>query len=113
MKEPWKKKGALPGNIQFNYPGHMDDFVETDFDNGGVDINSGIPNRAFYVTATEIGGNSWEKAGLILYRALDKLGPLSQFEDGAKATVAVANELFGGGSREHSSVLKGWSTVGV
>src|SRR5690606_15305154 len=28
-------------------PGHMDDFVETNRDNGGVHLNSGIPNKAF------------------------------------------------------------------
>ena len=37
-------------------PAHMDDFVETDQDNGGVHINSGIPNHAFYLAATAIGG---------------------------------------------------------
>src|SRR4030066_1456 len=29
-------------------PGHMKDYVKTTEDNGGVHINSGIPNRAFY-----------------------------------------------------------------
>ena len=32
-------------------------------DQGGVQLNSGIPNRAFYLTAVEVGGNSWEAAG--------------------------------------------------
>lgn len=41
------------------------DFIDTDLNDGGVHINSGIINRAFYITATEIGGNSWKKAGLI------------------------------------------------
>ena len=41
-------------------PAHMDDYVETIRDNGGVHINSGIPNRAFYLAATEIGGYAWE-----------------------------------------------------
>ncbi|HEY5730465.1 MAG TPA: M4 family metallopeptidase, partial [Anaerolineales bacterium] len=44
-------------------PGHMKDYVKTVSDNGGVHINSGIPNRAFYVTAMELGGYAWEKAG--------------------------------------------------
>ena len=29
-------------------------------DNGGVHINSGIPNHAFYLLATALGGRSWE-----------------------------------------------------
>ena len=32
-------------------PAHMDDYVETSDDNGGVHINSGIPNHAFYLAA--------------------------------------------------------------
>ena len=34
----------------------MDDYVDTTDDNGGVHINSGIPNRAFQLAATAIGG---------------------------------------------------------
>jgi len=30
-------------------------------DNGGVHINSGIPNHAFYLAAIGIGGNAWER----------------------------------------------------
>ena len=30
-------------------PGHMKNYVKTSSDNGGVHINSGIPNRAFYL----------------------------------------------------------------
>src|SRR5678815_4747497 len=56
-------------------PAHMKDYVNTISDNGGVHINSGIPNHAFYVVATELGGFAWEKAGKIWYVALkDKLG---------------------------------------
>ena len=51
-------------------PGHMDDYVETDDDNGGVHLNSGIPNRAFLLAATAIGGTACEGAGRIWYAAL-------------------------------------------
>ena len=50
--------------------GSMADYVNTDDDNGGVHINSGIPNRAFALAALEIGGASWEEAGKIWYDAL-------------------------------------------
>ena len=49
---------------------HLDDFVHTTDDNGGVHLNSGIPNRAFHLAATGIGGTSWEGAGAIWYAAL-------------------------------------------
>ena len=51
-------------------PAHMDGYVRTTDDNGGVHINSGIPNRAFYLTAAALGGRAWERAGLIWYRTL-------------------------------------------
>ena len=52
----------------------MDHYVHTGRDNGGVHINSGIPNHAFYLVAEALGGNAWEKAGQIWYDALrDKL----------------------------------------
>ena len=51
-------------------PAHMDDYVVTSDDNGGVHINSGIPNHAFYLAARQLGGHAWERAGLIWYRTL-------------------------------------------
>ena len=49
-------------------PGHMSGFVKTSDDDGGVHLNSGIPNRAFYLAATGLGGFSWDKAGQIWYK---------------------------------------------
>ena len=95
-------------------PGHMRDYVTTISDNGGVHINSGIPNRAFYVTALELGGFAWEKAGQIWYVTLkDKLTPSSKFQDCANETYQVAAQLFGAGSIEQQAVKKGWSEVGL
>lgn len=95
-------------------PGHMDKYVNTTSDNGGVHINSGIPNRAFYITAMELGGYAWEKAGQIWYVTLrDKLGTNSQFQDCANLTYAVAADLFGSGSLEQLAVKKGWAEVGI
>ena len=51
-------------------PGHMRDFVETQDDNGGVHINSGIPNRAFHHAAMALGGHAWEEAGQVWYDTL-------------------------------------------
>ena len=82
-------------------PGHMKDYVETTSDNGGVHINSGIPNRAFYLTAIELGGKAWEKAGMIWYVTLrDRLRENSTFQDAARLTYSVAGSLFGKGSPE-------------
>lgn len=95
-------------------PGHMRDFVNTNSDNGGVHINSGIPNRAFYLAATNIGGFAWQKAGLIWYRTLTgRLSPSADFQAAADATVAVAGSLFGDNSDEQKAVVDAWSKVGI
>jgi Zn-dependent metalloprotease len=95
-------------------PAHMKDYVNTVSDNGGVHINSGIPNHAFYVTALELGGYAWEKAGKIWYITLrDKLGANSKFQDCADLTYQVAADLYGAGGLEQQAVQKGWAEVGI
>ncbi len=95
-------------------PGHMKDYVKVHDDNGGVHINSGIPNRAFYETAMRLGGSAWIKAGQIWYATLrDKLRPTSSFSDTARWTVAVAKDLYGAGSLEQKAVREGWAAVGI
>ena len=62
-------------------------------DNGGVHINSGIPNYAYYLFATEIGK---DKAELIYFKALDDyLVKSSQFVDLRNAVVQAAGDLYG------------------
>jgi Zn-dependent metalloprotease len=46
-------------------PDHMKGFYTGGSDNGGVHLNSGIPNRAFALVAEDLGGNAWETAGQI------------------------------------------------
>jgi Zn-dependent metalloprotease len=95
-------------------PGHMKDYVNTINDNGGVHINSGIPNRAFYITAVELGGFAWERAGQIWYVTLkDRLTATSKFQDCANLTYQTAGQLFGAGSIEEQAVKKGWAEVGL
>jgi len=96
-------------------PGHMSDYVRTTEDNGGVHINSGIPNHAFYITATKLGGHAWEVAGRIWYEAIQHpaCGPTTQFPRFARITVRVAERLHGQGSPEVNAVHEGWEEVGV
>jgi Zn-dependent metalloprotease len=95
-------------------PAHMRDFVNTTQDNGGVHLNSGIPNHAFYVIAVNLGGFAWEKAGEIWYRTLtDKLTERSNFQDAANLTSLSAGELFGVNSLEQIAVKNGWAEVGI
>ena len=78
-------------------PDHMSKFVhlpDTDEgDNGGVHINSGIPNKAFYLTATDIGGFAWEAPGHIWYEALKASSAETDFQQFADTTFAKAGAL--------------------
>ncbi|WP_438856401.1 M4 family metallopeptidase [Agromyces sp. M3QZ16-3] len=96
-------------------PAHMRDYIETDADNGGVHLNSGIPNRAFALAAVELGGFAWEHVGRIWYDALTggTLRPNDGFAEFAAATLGAARERYGEGSREVLAVANGWSAVGI
>src|SRR6478672_13012181 len=88
--------------------GQMSDYVDTTDDNGGVHLNSGIPNRAFQLAATAIGGSSWEGAGAIWYAALTggQVSARTDFAGFAAATVAAAGA--------HADAVGGaWEQVGV
>jgi len=96
-------------------PKHMNNFVRTFEDNGGVHINSGIPNHAFYQVATRIGGSAWEKAGRIWYDALrdSRVRPNTGFRRFARVTYQIAGGLFGPSSSECQAVRDGWAAVGI
>jgi hypothetical protein len=91
-------------------PAHMKDYVSTTSDNGGVHINSGIPNKAFYETAIRIGS---EEAGQIWYEALNRLKPTSEFNDLAIATYDAAGSVYGEKSQEQRVVQTAWDSVGI
>jgi Zn-dependent metalloprotease len=95
-------------------PGHMRDYVKTVEDSGGVHINSGIPNQAFYQLAVRLRGFAWEKAGRIWYRALcEKLRSSATFADAMNMTVRAAGEIYGINSREQKATREAWSEVGL
>ncbi|OUL17487.1 M4 family metallopeptidase [Nostoc sp. 106C] len=95
-------------------PAYMKDKYTGMEDNAGVHINSGIPNYAFYLVATEIGGYAWEKAGKIWYVTLrDRLRANANFKTAANATIKVAGELYGNDSQEQKAVQNAWQKVGV
>ncbi|KAL5357961.1 hypothetical protein BJX96DRAFT_182527 [Aspergillus floccosus] len=92
-------------------PAHWKDFKKLPLskDQGGVHINSGIPNRAFYLAATKIGGYAWEGAGPIWYRALAS-GKLrtdgeAKFKDFADLTIEHAGEHV-------DKIREAWTLVG-
>jgi Zn-dependent metalloprotease len=96
-------------------PDHFDRYIETDDDNGGVHLNSGIPNRAFALAAIELGGFAWEEVGRIWYDVLTsgRLRMNSDFRHFARETVRAAHERHGPVSREARAVEGGWAAVGL
>lgn len=94
-------------------PKHMKEKYDGLDDNGGVHINSGIPNHAFYRVAMELGGQAWDKAGKIWYQTMKNLNQTSQFQEAASMTYLVAGQLFGSGSLEQQAVKQGWDAVGI
>lgn len=96
-------------------PATMADYVETASDNGGVHVNSGIPNHAFYLAATALGGFAWEAAGGVWYAALTSpdLDRRADFARFAELTRAIAVERHGDGSRELAAIDAAWQEVGV
>lgn len=95
-------------------PSHMDDYVDTKADNGGVHINSGIPNHAFYLASVNIGGHAWESTGLVWYETLTgRLPRFSRFRLFAFLTIRNAAQIFGSGSVEEQAIRDAWAQVGV
>jgi Zn-dependent metalloprotease len=92
-------------------PRHTNEMYTGSQDNGGVHINSGIPNFAFFKLATAI---SKEKAEKIFYRALSQyLTRSSQFLDLRLAVVRAATDLHGASSTEVNAVKKAFDEVGI
>ena len=84
-------------------PDHMRDFYKGPNDNGGVHINSGIMNRAFYLSARELGT---EKAALIWYTALQNLWPTASFNDAVAQIVRATQLLIKNGKIKSGSTQK-------
>ena len=95
-------------------PSHMLEYVKMTLaeDNGGVHVNSGIPNHACYLIANAIGR---EKTEQIYYRVLDAryLNPGSQFMDMRLGAVRAATDLYGADSPEVTAVRNGFTAVGI
>jgi len=83
-------------------PKHVNEQYIGELDNGGVHINSGIPNHAYYLYATAIGRNNAEQ---VFYKALNEyLTRSSEFVDCRQAVIQAATDLFGANSNQVTQV---------
>lgn len=94
-------------------PAHMDNYIETREDNGGVHLNSGIPNHAFYLAAKALGGYAWELAGHAWYDTVcDKELPQdADFKTFAQFTIRHGQQRFN--QSVGQAIEQAWKEVGV
>jgi Zn-dependent metalloprotease len=104
-------KAPGTANPHDDQPSDMDGYV----DGGDVHTNSGIPNHAFYVAATTLGGNAWDAAGPIWYGALcdPHLSSAAAFGEFAALTLSQAQLTYGTTSKEQDAVRAGWDATKV
>jgi len=121
-----------PGGIRslqnpqaFGDPDHYSIRYTGGADNGGVHINSGIPNHAFYLaieggrhrlggTVQGVGAANREQIERVFYRAFTSfLVPSSTFSQARAATIQAARELYQPGSAAETAVIQAWNAVGV
>jgi Zn-dependent metalloprotease len=94
-------------------PKHLRNLYRGASDNGGVHLNSGIPNHAFYLFAMAIGGNAWDIPGGIWFEAMRKLSGNSDFAEMVRTTLMIATSNHGAKSAELKALKLAWKTVGL
>lgn len=117
---------SMQNPILFGDPDHYSVRFTGPEDNGGVHINSGIPNHAFYLavqggtnrvsgqTVTGVGLANREQVERAFYRAFTQMLPASaNFATARAATIQAARDLFGANSAPERSITQAWSAVGV
>ena len=113
-----------PGTAYVNHPRigtdpqpmHMDNYRDDPTDHGGVHLNSGIPNHAFYRAAVEIGGFAWDKTGRVWYAAMCDVKAVKRnatFADFKKVTIAQAKKIFKKDKAVVRAITDAWKAVGV
>lgn len=71
-------------------PDHMKNYYQGEDDNNGVHINSGIPNKVFYLVSMEIGT---DQAALIWYHAIQSLFATADFNQFVDIVETSAQKL--------------------
>jgi thermolysin len=95
-------------------------------DNGGVHINSGIANQAYYLaieggtnrtsglSVEGVGQANREQIEKTFYRAFTQLMPSNgNFATARATTIQAARDLYGAGSAAERAVTQAWTAVGV
>jgi thermolysin len=110
----------------FGDPDHYSARYTGTEDNGGVHINSAIPNQVFYLAieggtnrtsglaVQGVGGANREQIERVFYRAFTQLLPAdATFATARAATIQAAQDLYGAGSGAARAVTQAWTALGV
>jgi Zn-dependent metalloprotease len=89
---------------------HMKDYVNVVLDSGGIHINSGIPSKAFYEAAIQIGT---DKTLRIWCYVLPTLSKTCSFREMALATTQAAGKIYEEYGLEKMAISKAWESVGI
>ena len=111
---------------EFGDPDHYSRRYLGTADNGGVHINSGIANQAYYLaieggtnrtsgmTVQGVGRANREQIEKVFYRAFTQLLPANAtFATARAATIQAARDLYGANSAAEGEVTQAWTAVGV
>jgi thermolysin len=117
---------SLQNPIAFGDPDHYSIRFLGSADNGGVHINSGIPNHMFYlavaggtnrvsrITVQGVGQANIEQIERVMFRAFTQMMPANaNFATARAVTIQSARDLFGSGSNPERAVTQAWTAVGV
>ena len=129
-------RAARPGSLDgdrslenpalYGSPDHYSRRYTGTADNGGVHINSGIANHAFYLaieggvnrtsgqSVQGVGAANRDQIEKVFYRAFVFLLPSdAAFATARAATVQAARDLYGANSAAERAVTQAWTAVGV
>jgi Zn-dependent metalloprotease len=122
---------SMSNPIEYQQPDHYGDrfyigATTSSFDDGGVHINSGIANNAFYLAieggtnrtsrraVTGVGATNREQLERAFYRAFTSMLPSNgTFYLARVATIQAARDLYGAGSAADRAIADAWDAVGV
>jgi thermolysin len=116
---------SLQNPMAYGDPDHYSIRYRGPEDNGGVHINSGIVNNAFYLaieggshrlgaTVQGVGAGNREQIERVFYRGFTSfLTPRATFAQARAATIQAARDLYNPGSAAETAVIQAWNAVGV
>jgi len=122
---------SLSSPIEYQQPDHFSErfyigTTSSQFDDGGVHVNSGIANNAFYLAieggthrtsrraVSGVGATNREQIERVFYRAFTSMLPSNgTFYLARIATIQSARDLYGAGSAAERAITDAWTAVGV